>query len=86
MNLKTYMWLLARWMAYAFGMMLLVAFVPTTVMTINRMLDMLNTVPADETAYRLCAKIGGPNVGFYFNDKGKLVCTNKRGNRLKEQP
>ena len=40
----------------------------------------------DRTSYRLCAEIGGPNVGFYYKDNGQLVCTNKRGYKLSTQP
>ena len=37
-------------------------------------------------SYKTCSEIGGPNVGFYYKDNGKLVCTTKRGYKLKEQP
>lgn len=40
----------------------------------------------DKASYRLCAEIGGPNVGFYYKDNGQLVCTNKRGYKLSTQP
>jgi hypothetical protein len=40
----------------------------------------------DKVSYRLCAEIGGPNVGFYYKDNGQLVCTNKRGYKLSTQP
>lgn len=42
--------------------------------------------PSDATAYRLCASIGGPNAWFVYNDAGKLICVNKRSNKLKTQP
>jgi len=49
-------------------------------------IEALTPRPTDATAYRLCAAIGGPNAWFVYTDSGKLVCVNKRGNKLKEQP
>lgn len=41
---------------------------------------------SDAEAYRICSEIGGPNAWFFYDKNGKLVCTNKRGYRLKVQP
>lgn len=82
---KRYLKLLAKWMLYfiAMGILLLTSLmVVSAAQTVSS--DQLRL--SDKTAYRLCAEIGGPNVGFYFSDVGKLICTNKRGNRLRTQP
>lgn len=37
-------------------------------------------------AYQTCRDIGGPNAWYVITDAGKLVCLNKRGNKLSRQP
>jgi hypothetical protein len=45
-----------------------------------------DTKPDKIEAYQACKKIGGPNAWFVVTDSGKIVCVNKRGNKLSEQP
>lgn len=47
---------------------------------------LLDMRPSDKTAQRLCADIGGPNAWYVYTESGKLVCVNKRGNKLSVQP
>ena len=82
---RRYLKLLAKWMLYFIGMGILML---TALMVVSAAQAVTSdrVTLSDKTAYRMCAEIGGPNVWFYFNDNGKLVCTNKRGNRLRTQP
>lgn len=42
--------------------------------------------PTKSEAYQMCREIGGPNAWFVTTDSGKIICVNKRGNKLSEQP
>lgn len=42
--------------------------------------------PTKTQAYKTCRDIGGPNAWYVITDAGKIVCLNKRGNKLSEQP
>jgi len=42
--------------------------------------------PTKSEAYKTCAAIGGPNAWFKFDKNDKLICTNKRGDKLWRQP
>lgn len=42
--------------------------------------------PTKSEAYHMCREIGGPNAWFVTSDSGKIICVNKRGNKLSEQP
>ena len=42
--------------------------------------------PTKSEAYQICQEIGGPNAWFVISDSGKIICVNKRGNKLSEQP
>lgn len=42
--------------------------------------------PTKSEAYQMCQEIGGPNAWFVTTDSGKIICVNKRGNKLSEQP
>lgn len=76
--------LLAKWLLYCFGLMTLALSALLIVNAVNYITSRPSV--SDTTAYRLCAEIGGPNAGFFFDRTGKLVCTNKRGNKLRTQP
>ena len=82
---KRYLKFLAKWMLYFIGMGILLLTALMVVSAAQAMTSDQATI-SDKTAYRMCAEIGGPNVWFYFNQSGKLTCTNKRGNRLRTQP
>lgn len=46
----------------------------------------LQANPTKSQAYESCKRIGGQNAWFVITDSGKIVCVNKRGNKLSEQP
>lgn len=66
-----------------------------TILTVSSCLDghaiqpnhaYVGSNPTKSEAYQMCREIGGPNAWFVTADSGKIICVNKRGNKLSEQP
>lgn len=79
---------LIKWLLYAFGLcmlMLAALMLYVGIQTATAMVRHSNLSEA-KTAHKICAAIGGENAWFKYGDKGQLICTNKRGDRLKTQP
>lgn len=83
-NLK----LLAKWMLYCIALMVLAL---TALMVVSaghhaKASAAHPSIQQAREAQALCADFAGPNAWFTFDKTGRVICTNKRGNRLKEQP
>ena len=79
---------LAKWLLYCLSLMVL-ALTVLIVISAGHQAKANASNPSIEQARQAratCAAFAGPNAWFRFDSNGRVVCTNKRGDKLKEQP
>jgi hypothetical protein len=80
-NLK----LFAKWLLYCIALMVL-ALTVLMVVSAGQHVAARPSIQMSKDAQAACAAFAGPNAWYTFDKRGRVVCTNKRGDRLKEQP